>query len=105
MKFIIIFVLQVEKEISAEYSSLLNQAYKTLNSPLDRGLYLLEINGLPLKEGEDISFGPDFLSEIMEINEELHQLDNLQDYQRLRTTNQMALDKLYKYVKYHVFGS
>ncbi|XP_046457038.1 iron-sulfur cluster co-chaperone protein HscB-like [Daphnia pulex] len=85
-----------EKQISAHYSSLLNQAYKTLGSPLERGLYLLEIQGHPLSDEGEIIMKPEFLSEIMEINEEIHEAEDNNDLERIKKTNEIMLGKLFR---------
>jgi len=86
-----------EKEISEYYSTLLNTAYKTLLSPLERGLYLLELEGYPLFEGE-IMMSPEFLYEVMEVNEELDYIDNLEDLKSFKETNNIRLANLLKFV-------
>ncbi|XP_054851983.1 iron-sulfur cluster co-chaperone protein HscB [Eublepharis macularius] len=60
-----------ERDFSAQHSALVNAAYRTLRSPLSRGLYLLELNGVELEKGTDSQEDPEFLSEIMEMNEKL----------------------------------
>jgi DnaJ-domain-containing protein 1 len=76
---------------------LLNQAYKTLGSPLERGLYLLEIQGHPLSDEGEIIMKPEFLSEIMEINEEIHEAEDNNDLERIKKTNEIMLGKLFRY--------
>lgn len=49
---------------------MINNAYKTLHTPLERGEYLLELEGIELPEDNTIS-DPEFLSEMMEQNEEV----------------------------------
>lgn len=71
----------------------MNQAYKTLLSPVERGLYLLELEGYPLKEGE-VTKEPDFFQEIMDINEELDCVQNKEDLERMRQTNLEKLNSL-----------
>ncbi|XP_037536810.1 iron-sulfur cluster co-chaperone protein HscB [Nematolebias whitei] len=58
-----------ELEYSESQSALVNKAYQTLLKPLSRGLYMLELKGLHLDEGTDSEADPDFLLELMEINE------------------------------------
>lgn len=61
-----------EQEISSEWSAIVNDGYKTLQKPLSRALYLLELVGFPLEEDRScVVVSPEFLAEIMEINEEL----------------------------------
>ncbi|CAF1014753.1 unnamed protein product [Adineta steineri] len=60
----------IEKTYSQDQSSLFNNAYKTLLSPLARAHYLLKLENITL-EDSPIQLEPDFLMRIMEINEEL----------------------------------
>ncbi|CAH6778713.1 Hscb [Phodopus roborovskii] len=62
---------QTEKHFSEKHSTLVNDAYKTLQSPLSRGLYLLKLQGIEIPEGTDYGTDGQFLAEIMEINEKL----------------------------------
>ncbi|CAF0955109.1 unnamed protein product [Adineta steineri] len=62
--------LEIEKTYSQDQSSLFNNAYKTLLSPLARAHYLLKLENITL-EDSPIQLEPDFLMRIMEINEEL----------------------------------
>lgn len=59
-----------EQELSSEWSSLINKAYKTLHTPLERGEYLLKLEGVLISEDNSIS-DPEFLLEMMEKNEEV----------------------------------
>ncbi|XP_073697437.1 iron-sulfur cluster co-chaperone protein HscB [Garra rufa] len=60
-----------EQEYSEEQSALVNKAYRTLQKPLSRAVYMLELQGVLLEEGTDASADPAFLLEVMEINESL----------------------------------
>ncbi|CAF4812986.1 unnamed protein product [Rotaria sp. Silwood1] len=60
----------IEKKYSQDQSSLLNQAYKTLSSPLARAHYLLKLENITIEESS-VQVESDFLKRIMEINEEL----------------------------------
>ncbi|KAK9975242.1 hypothetical protein ABG768_023295 [Culter alburnus] len=60
-----------EQEYSEEQSALVNKAYRTLQKPLSRAVYMLELQGVLLKEGADATADPAFLLEVMEINESL----------------------------------
>lgn len=55
-------------------STLNNQAFKVLSAPDSRCKYILESFNL-LEEGEKYSLPPDFLMEMMEINEKLMELE------------------------------
>ena len=56
------------------WSAAVNQGYKTLQKPLTRALYLLELSGHPLTE-ESLTLEPDFLMDIMTLNEEVADAD------------------------------
>lgn len=60
--------------MSAEWSSLINNAYKTLHSPIRRGEYLLQLHGVTIPEGNS-EVNPEFLMEMMERNEEVSQYE------------------------------
>jgi molecular chaperone HscB len=60
-----------EQELSADWSSLVNKAYKILQMPLSRGEYLLKLHGITLPEDNTIN-DPEFLMEMMERNEEVN---------------------------------
>jgi molecular chaperone HscB len=70
------FVNGSEKDQSAalEKSALLNKAFKTFQSQDETIKYVLQLKGL-LEEEEKYELPPDFLMEVLEINEELMELD------------------------------
>lgn len=59
-----------EQQLSSEWSSLVNKAYKTLQAPLARGEYLLKLHGIKLPEGNTMQ-DAEFLMEMMERNEKV----------------------------------
>lgn len=59
-----------EQQLSADWSSLANNAYKTLLAPIKRGEYILRQHGLEVPEG-NTAVGSAFLMEMMERNEEV----------------------------------
>ncbi len=75
---------------------MLNQAYKTLQSPLARGLYLLELEGYVIEE-RDNHVEREFLFEIMELNEELDEIENSEDLFQMSSKNQLNLGYLLRY--------
>ncbi|XP_051549106.1 iron-sulfur cluster co-chaperone protein HscB-like isoform X1 [Myxocyprinus asiaticus] len=62
-----------EQEYSERQSALVNKAYRTLQKPLSRAVYMLKLQGILLEEGTDATADPQFLLEIMEINESLEE--------------------------------
>ena len=87
------YFVQTEREFSLQQSSTVNKAYSTLQKPLSRGLYLLELHGQSVEES-DTHIDPQFLMEIMEINEELADADTLEAIEDIGATNQKVLDEL-----------
>lgn len=59
-----------EQEAALERSALLNKAWKTFQQTDDTVKYVLQLKGL-LEEDEKYQLSPDFLMEVMEINEAL----------------------------------
>jgi len=59
-----------QQESALQISALLNRAYKTLSNSEATMAYLLQLKGL-LAEGEKYVLPPDFLMEMMELNEEV----------------------------------
>lgn len=66
------FIQQNEgaQQQALEQSSLINKAYKTFNNQNETIKYVLELKGL-LAENEKYNLPPDFLMEMMELNEEV----------------------------------
>lgn len=82
-----------EQELAADHSSMINKAYRTLLHPVERAEYLLQLAGLPLEEG-DIDLDPEFLMDIMEVNEELEEAEDKEAVQEIGIKNQEMLDGL-----------
>jgi DnaJ-domain-containing protein 1 len=78
------FRTQTEQTLSADWSSLINKAYKTLLTPLERGEYLMKLQGIELPS-ENSSLDKSFLIEMMEKNEEVIYSKNLIYYHEYST--------------------
>jgi molecular chaperone HscB len=61
---------EATREKMLEKSAMLNKAWKTFQSPEETIKYVLQLKGL-LEEEEKYQLAPDFLMEVMEINEAL----------------------------------
>ena len=59
-----------EQEEALQVSAQINKAFKTLKDPDETIKYVLQLKGL-LEEEEKYQLAPDFLMEVMELNEEL----------------------------------
>lgn len=59
----------VEKRIAAQWAMQVNEAYRTLKSPLARGRYLLKLNGIDTEEESNTAMPVAFLMQQMEWRE------------------------------------
>ncbi|KAI5638731.1 dnaJ domain-containing protein [Phthorimaea operculella] len=90
-----------EQEISATYSTLVNEAYKTLLEPLARGIYMLRLRGKDLPEKTEVD--QDFLMDIMEKNEEVENAKTEQEIMELNQENKIKIKELQKQVSQAFF--
>jgi molecular chaperone HscB len=60
-----------EKRVAIEYAATVNDAYRTLNSPLLRAIYLLKLHGIDIQSETDTNMPMEFLMEQMELRERL----------------------------------
>ncbi|KXJ21179.1 iron-sulfur cluster co-chaperone protein HscB [Exaiptasia diaphana] len=81
-----------EQNLSALHSSIINKAYNTLLKPLSRGKYLLKQHGISVEQTDTLS-SPEFLMEIMEINESLEDAKNLEDIKQIETWNTAKINE------------
>ncbi len=70
-----------EQKNALEISAELNKAYKTLSNKDDALAYVLSLKGLQTKD-EKYQLSPDFLMEMMEVNEELAEANMSDDANR-----------------------
>lgn len=81
-----------------EKSSLLNKAWKTFQSPDTTIKYVLQLKGL-LEEEEKYELPPDFLMEVLEINEQLMDADEPGIKEKLTETINNLQSEIYGPVK------
>ncbi|UYV67812.1 K02A2.6-like [Cordylochernes scorpioides] len=88
--------LQEEQDLSAQFSSQVNKSYQQLQNPLSRAEYLLELQGQPTGEGQQLAMDPGFLAEMMEFNETLAEGDQIspETLDQLRKQNDSAMAAL-----------
>lgn len=67
------FSSEKEQHLSAEWSSLVNKAYKILLSPIQRAEYLLRSYNIQIPEGNTAT-NTEFLMDMMERNEEVNRI-------------------------------
>ena len=83
-----------EQEIGSQQSAIVNKAYETLSSPLQRALYLLQRSGVEsIEEGMAVE-DPSLLMEVMELQEALQDAENQEAVDQVGATNQMHIDRV-----------
>ena len=66
---------EVEKRLAVQTTSLINQAYETLKSPLKRAQYLLELEGINADQESHITSDASFLMQQIELRESLEEAE------------------------------
>ena len=69
-------------------SSTINDAYRTLKSPIDRAAYLLKSQNIDADAPEHTSFSPEFLMQQMEWRETLMDAQMEQNHDAIRALDQ-----------------
>lgn len=75
-------------------SALINEAYKTLSSPLLRAQYLLQLRGIDVAEDEVAKVeDPELLIEVLEARESIEAAEEERDLEGLRGTNEGRIEE------------
>lgn len=69
----------LEKRISMQKTSLINEAFNTLRQPVDRAIYLLKLKGVDLNLENETTMDADFLMEQIEMREALSDVRSKDD--------------------------
>jgi len=68
-----------ERRASMQMTTRVNEAYRTLRSPVQRAKYLLELNGVDVAFETNTSMPPEFLMQQMELREALERAGDAKD--------------------------
>ncbi len=68
-----------ERRASMQMTTRVNEAYRTLKSPVQRGKYLLELKGVDVAFETNTAMPPEFLVEQMELREKLEEAKKASD--------------------------
>lgn len=87
-----------DKRLSTQIASWINQAYETLQDPVKRSRYLLEISGATIPDDSSTTSDTTFLMEQIELREEVESCrqgnDPLQDCQQIEAKLMQRADQL-----------
>jgi len=81
-----------ERRASMQMTTQVNEAYRTLKSPVQRVRYLLELNGVDAGFETDTAMPPEFLIEQMEMRKKLDEAKNGSDLDSI--SHDLAVEKL-----------
>ncbi|KAI9142679.1 hypothetical protein BKA69DRAFT_1065789 [Paraphysoderma sedebokerense] len=83
--------IQKERFLADQVSSYVNKAYKTLQSPLSRAKYLLELYGIPISESDGLDARNDMDQEVlfyvMETREQIEEVNTTRELEELEKLN------------------
>uniref|UniRef100_A0A182K5F4 J domain-containing protein n=1 Tax=Anopheles christyi TaxID=43041 RepID=A0A182K5F4_9DIPT len=82
-----------EKAIALEWSSLVNKAYKTLSKSIERGKYLLTLDGVSISE-KNTSVDKEFLLEMMDVNESVEVAESAEDLEKIASELSVHIELL-----------
>lgn len=80
----------LEKRISMQHTSRINEAFNTLKNPVERALYLLKLKGLDINFDNETTMDAQFLMEQLELRESLASVGN--DINSLEKLDAMSSD-------------
>ncbi|MDH3631027.1 MAG: Fe-S protein assembly co-chaperone HscB [Gammaproteobacteria bacterium] len=87
-----------DKRLSTQVASWVNQAYETLQDPVKRSRYLLEISGATIPDDSSTTSDAEFLMEQIELREEVeacrHSDEPLQQCEQIETRLGQRADQL-----------
>lgn len=96
----------MEKLQALQNTSLINSAYQIIKKPLERAVYILELNGINAFDDKDTNMDIEFLMQQSELREDLENIQNDKNEDRLDkfiknidekiTLNIKDLNKLFK---------
>lgn len=91
-----------QRRIAVQRAALINEAYATLRSPLERARYLLELHHVGVDTEGNAAMSPEFLMEQMELREEMENVRSADDplsavaqlIERVRRDSSALVDRL-----------
>ncbi|KAF2648332.1 co-chaperone protein HscB, mitochondrial precursor [Lophiostoma macrostomum CBS 122681] len=86
-----------DKNKAQAMSARINEAYKTLQSPLLRAQYLLSLRGIEIAEDETAKVeDPELLMEVLEAREQIEEAESEEDLVQMKTENDAKIEESVK---------
>ncbi len=79
-----------EKQAAGQMAAMVNTAYQTLIDPLKRAIYLLKCHGIDIQDETNTQMPSDFLMEQIELREQLAEIANHQNKEKLRNVQSIV---------------
>lgn len=76
----------------------MNKAYKTLTNPIERGVYLLELNGVSIDQEATSSKNPELLMLLIGYNDEISRIISPIAAKKMRKKLEGEIERLTKFV-------
>jgi len=93
-----------ERRASMQMTTQVNEAYRTLKSPVQRAKYLLELNGVDVGFETNTAMPPAFLVEQMELREKLEEAKNGSDLDSIATDLSVSRREIEQQIKEKIDG-
>jgi len=93
-----------ERRASMQMTTQVNEAYRTLKSPVLRGKYLLELHGVDVGFETNTAMPPEFLVEQMELREKLEEAKNGSDLDLIATDLSVSRREIERQIEEKIDG-
>lgn len=80
-----------ERRVAMQLATRVNEAYQTLRNPLNRAIYLLEIQGIDVRSETHTAMEPEFLMRQLDWRENIEDARAARNLGRLNTINEEVL--------------
>jgi molecular chaperone HscB len=84
----------IERRMSMQWSTHVNEAYQTLKKPINRARYLLQLNGVETHEETNTAMPPEFLMQQMDWHEAIGEAKAEGDHDELESNTRSLQNEL-----------
>ena len=91
-----------ERRASMQWTTQVNEAYRTLKSPVQRAKYLLALNGIDVAFETDTAMPKDFLMEQLELRERLEEVRDVESLRPIQSNLNAEKQSIEKKIAEHL---